>query len=158
VRVLEREEWRKCWRGRSDGGAGEGGVAVAPVLQREGWRESCRGGSGGGAGEGGVLGVLQREEWWECWEIQLQVIWFVATDEERFASFTIQAATPQARVSRSNRTGNTTGRNMQNGPVVPQTALSRPQIHSCFANFGPRDTYSSNMFPCANFLKRRIGC
>ena len=76
-------------------------------------------------------------------------------DEERFASFTFQAATLQARVSRFNRTGNTTGRNMQNEPVLPQTALSRPQIHSYFANFDPRDTYSSNMFSCGNFSKRR---
>jgi hypothetical protein len=60
-------------------------------------------------------------------------------------------------VSRSNRIGNTIGRNMQNEPVVPQTALSRPQIHSCFAKFDPRDTYSSNMFSYAKFSKRRRG-
>jgi hypothetical protein len=48
-------------------------------------------------------------------------------DEGRFALFTAVEATFQARASRSNRIGNRTGRNMQNGPVVPQTALSRLQ-------------------------------
>jgi hypothetical protein len=112
------------------------------VLEREGWWECWR--------EGGVMRVLERERP-SCKEFGS------LPDKERFASFTFQAATPQTRVSRSNRIGNTTGRNMQNGPVVPQTALSRPQIHSCFAKFGPRDPYSSNMFSSANFSKRRRG-
>jgi hypothetical protein len=67
--------WCECWRGRSGGGAGEGGVVG--VLEREEWWGCCRGRSGGGDAEGGVAGVLQREEgggggvlqrekWWGC--------------------------------------------------------------------------------------------
>jgi hypothetical protein len=153
VRVGEREELRECFRGMRGGTAGEGGVVR--VLERREGRWECRRGRGGeGAGEGGMLRVLEREGWWKCWRGGGSK-GGVVRDEERFASFTAAEATFQARGSRFNRTGNTTGRNMQNGPVLPQTALSRPQIHSYFAKFDPRGAYSSNMFSCGNFSQRR---
>jgi hypothetical protein len=55
ARVLEREEWWGCCRGRGGESTGEGGVVG--VLERE---ECWRGRS---AAEGAVVGVLEREEW-----------------------------------------------------------------------------------------------
>jgi hypothetical protein len=55
LRVLEREE---CYRGRSGGSSGEGGVVGVP--EGEGCWECWRGRGGGSAGEGGVVKVLER--------------------------------------------------------------------------------------------------
>jgi hypothetical protein len=48
---------------------------VVRVLEREEWWGCCRGRSGGRAGKGLVLRVLDREEWWVVGDLEREECW-----------------------------------------------------------------------------------